>query len=109
MDGADYEIEVGQNLIVEVELAVAENVALDAGKQSEAVEVFVQLSNGRDLGLQFWRVNAVRLDGALAVLCDSQILQPELLRGGRHFFQRVVAVARDSVTMKCAAQLFLLQ
>ena len=39
---------------------------------------------------------------------DSEVLQAEGLRGFRHFFERVVPVARHRVAMKRAAQIFVL-
>ena len=39
MDRGDDVIELGQDFVVEIERAVAEDVAFDAGKESEVVEL----------------------------------------------------------------------
>ena len=46
------------------------------------------------------------LDRAAAVLGDAKIFEAKFLRRPRHFLECVVPVARDGVTMKCAAQIF---
>ena len=53
-------------------------------------------------------VESVRLDRAATVIGDAEIIQTELLRGFRHFFETVVTIAGAGVAMKCAAQIFLL-
>ena len=78
------------------------------GEQTEAVELLVQFANRGDLRAQFGFIDSVRLNRAAAVIGDAEILQAELLRGFRHFFERVVTVARGRVAMKRAAQIFLL-
>src|SRR5436305_14225663 len=100
MNGSDYKIELGQNFVVEIEFGVAKNIALHASKNSEAVRFLVQFPNRRDLRAQFVRIDAVRLNRALAVLRNSQIFQAELLRRRRHFLECIVTVACDGVTMK---------
>jgi hypothetical protein len=47
----------------------------------------------------------VGLDRAAAVLGNAEVLQAELLRGGRHFFERVVAIAGGCMAMERAAQI----
>src|SRR2546423_8805883 len=49
MDRCDDEIELGKNLVIEIEFPAAENVALDAGEQSKAIKLFIELPNRRDL------------------------------------------------------------
>ena len=108
MNGRDHEIQFGQNLIVKIEFAIAKNIALHSCKNPETVRFLVQFPNRRDLRAQLRRIDAVRLNRALAVLGNSQIFQAELLRRCRHFLECIVTVACDGVTMKRAAQIFLL-
>src|ERR1700720_4235836 len=108
MNGSDYEIELRQNFIRKIKRTVAKNVAFDSSKETEGVQLFVQLSNRGDLRDQFFLIEPVRLNLASAVIGNAEILQAERLRGFRHFFKGVVSVARSSVTMKRAPQVFLL-
>src|SRR6266571_3175356 len=62
MNGSDYEIELRQNFIGKIKRAVPKNVAFNSSKETEAVELFVQLSNRRDLREQFFLVEAVGLN-----------------------------------------------
>ena len=48
------------------------------------------------------------LNGTAAVIGNAQILEPKFLGSFSHFIECVVAVAGDGVTMKRAAQIFLL-
>ena len=68
----------------------------------------VQLSNRGDLLEQFFRGNPVALNGAAAVISDTEILQPEFAGGFGHFFECIVTVACHRVAMKRAAQIFFL-
>ncbi len=106
MDRGDDVIEFGQQFVLEIERAVTENVALDAGKEPEVVEVLVELADHRDLGAQPGVIETARLDRTSAVIGDAEILQAELLRRRGHFFQRIAAVARGGMAMKRAAQIF---
>ena len=108
MDGHDHVVELRQNLVRKIERTIAQNVAFDPRKQAEAIELLVQLSNRRNLCAQLRLIDSVRLNRAPAVIGDAEILQAERLRGFRHFFERVVAVARDRVAVKRAPQIFLL-
>src|SRR5437867_2697191 len=69
---------------------------------------FLFNSDRGDLSVQFRFIEAVGLDGTPAVLGNSKIFEAQRLRGFRHFFERVVAVTRCRVTMKCSSQVFLL-
>src|SRR5437773_10917767 len=68
MNGSDYEIELRQNFIWKIQRTVAENVAFNSGKETEAVELFVQLPNRGDLREQFFLIEPVRLNLAAAVI-----------------------------------------
>ena len=106
MDRGDDVIELGQDFVVEIERAVAENVALDAGEEPEVFEFAIELSDRRDLRAQPRGIESARLDRAAAVIGDAEILQAELLRRRGHFLERIVAVARGGVAMESAAQIF---
>ena len=97
MNRSDYEIELRQNFIRKIKRTVPKNVAFHSGKKTEAVELFVQLSNRRDLRQQFFLIKPVCLNLAATVIGNAQILQAERLRSFRHFFQRIVAVACQRV------------
>ena len=106
MDRSHDVIEIGQDVVRKIERAVAENVALDAGKKPEVFEFAVELSDHGDLHAQARLIESVRLDRAAAVFGNAQILQAQRLGRRRHLFERVVSVARGSVAMESAAQIF---
>src|ERR1043166_646065 len=103
MNGGDDEIQLRQQIVRKIKLPVAENVALDAGEKTKAIEFFIQLPNRRDLFAQLRLGQPVALHAAFAMLGDAEVFESELLRRGRHFFERIVTVTRDGVTMNCAA------
>ena len=106
MNGCDDEIELAEHVVTKIERAIAQNVAFDAGENAEcAVELAIQSANRSGLRTEFRRIDAVRLDGTAAVIGDAEILQAELARGGDHFLERVVSVARRRVAMERAAQI----
>ena len=70
MHGSHRVIQFSQNLVTEIERAVAQDVALHSGEQAEALELPVQFSDGRALRAQFRRIQSVRLNGAAAVIGD---------------------------------------
>src|SRR5437773_9616455 len=84
------------------------NVAFNSCKHAKAMQLLVQFPDGGDLEAQFWFVDSMCLDRAAAVVGDAEILQPERLRSFGHLFDGVVSVARSGVTMKCSAQVLLL-
>ena len=59
MHGSDDEIELGQTVVGEIEAAVVQDVALDAGEQRQALESSVQ------------RTNAGRVRRCSAVTCSK--------------------------------------
>src|SRR3954469_11585233 len=106
MNGCDDEIELAEHVVTKIERAIAQNVAFDAGENAEcAVELAIQSANRSGLRTELRRVDAVRLDRAAAVIGDPEILQTELARGGDHFLERVVSIARRRVAMERAAQI----
>jgi hypothetical protein len=114
----DDVVQLGEHFIGEIERAVAQDIAFDTGEDAqtafarptavETVTLFVQLPDGRALRAEARFVEPVRDNGAAAVIGDAEILQAELFRGGGHLFERIAPVARGGVTMKRAAQIFLL-
>src|SRR4051812_32379716 len=105
MDGGDDEIQLRKNFVFKIERAVTQNVALDAGENPEAGESLVEILDRGHLRFQPIKIESVRLNRAAAVIRDAEILQTELLRRRRHFFERVMSIARISVAMKCSAQI----
>src|SRR5438093_10691127 len=95
MDGRDYVVELRQNVVWKIERAFAQNVAFNPSKQAKAIELFVQLSNRCNLCAQLRLIDSMRLNRAAAVIGNAEILQAQRLSGFGHFFERVVAVARD--------------
>src|SRR5450631_1555336 len=72
-------IEFGEELVVEIERATAENIALDSGEESEIIEFAIELSDRGDLRSQPRGIEPARLDRAAAVIGDAEILQSERL------------------------------
>src|SRR5260370_42325190 len=108
MNGGDHVIKLRQNFIRQIERAIAQNVTFNSRKDAKTIQLRVELSNRSDLEAQFCLVDAMCLDRAAAVVGDAQIFQSERLRSFRHLFNGIVSVARSGVTMKCPAQVFLL-
>ena len=46
-------VELGQNIIIKIKRSVAENVAFDTAKQTEAIKLLVQCADRRHLCAQF--------------------------------------------------------
>ena len=49
------------------------------------------------------------LSGAAAMVGNSEVFESQLLCRFRHLFDGIVSVARSGVTMKCSAQVLLLE
>src|ERR1700719_94359 len=91
VNGGDRKIQLGQNLVLEIEFAVTKDVALHTGEESKAIELLVHLPNRGALRVQCGAVDSVGLNRALAVYCIPKRSQAELLRGASHFLQSIVA------------------
>src|SRR5581483_11688724 len=96
------------DFVWKIERTVAENVAFHTRKQAKAAQLFVQRPNTGDLVAELCFIDSMRLSRAAAMVCDSEVLKSELLRSFRHLFDGIVPVAGGGVTVKCAAQVFLL-
>src|SRR5206468_10550083 len=72
------------------------------------MQLLVQFPDGGDLEAQFWFVDSVSLKRAVTVIGDTQIFQSEPLRSFGHLYEGVVSVSRSVVTVKCSAQVFIL-
>ncbi len=100
----DHQIEPRQHLIRQVEVAVFEDVHLDALEQRDAVQLGVESVDLVALFRQLLRIEAVRDGEAARVFGDREILQSQRLGRQRHVAQAVVAVAGPGVRMQVALQ-----
>ena len=106
VDGGDDVIELRQDVVGKIKRTVAEDVALDAGEETEVVELFVELVDHRDLDAQPRHIQPARLDRAAAMIGDPEILETKLLRCRGHFLERTAAVTRGGVAVERAAKIF---
>src|SRR4051812_25365091 len=103
MDRNDNKVELGQNRIRKIERTITENVALNAGEQSEPIECFVQFADSLHLRAQFRLVQSVSLNRAPAMFRDSEILQPKFPGSISHFFEGIMPVTCGGMTVKGAS------
>jgi hypothetical protein len=99
-------VELGQNLVGEVERAVFEDVHLATGKEMRAFELGIQLADLGDLRQQTLFIEAVGLEGRFAVIGDAEVLQAEVVGCLRHLAKGGAAIAGGGVVVKGAAQVF---
>src|SRR4029453_1072523 len=108
MNGRDDVIELCQDFVWKIKRTVAQNVAFHPRKKAKAAQLVIQGPDAGDLEAQLRFVQSMRLGRAAAMVCDPEVLESQLLCSLRHLFNRVVPIACSRVTMKCAAQFFLL-
>src|SRR6266576_3390038 len=73
MDRSDDKIELGQDLIRELERPVSKNVALGPGKEPKSIEALVEFANVRQLNAQPRFIQSMALDCASAMVGDTEI------------------------------------
>ena len=108
MNGRNDVIELCEDFVWKIKRTVAQNVAFHTRKKAKAVQLVIQRPNAGDLEAQLRFVQSMCLDRASAMVCDPEVLESQLLCSFRHLLDGVVPVACGCVTMKCAAQVFLL-
>src|ERR1700682_818678 len=64
-------IKFREDIVVKIELAVAEDIAFDSGEKPEIVEFAIELSDRGDLRSQPRGIEPARLDRATAVVGDA--------------------------------------
>ena len=106
VDGGNDVIEQRQRLVVEIERAVGQDVALGAEEDAEAFlgELRVELLDLLGLLADAFLVEAVGLPLRFAVVGNADVFEAEIHRGFGHRFDRLDAVAPGRVTMERAAQ-----
>ena len=105
VDARLHPVELGQQVVGQVERTVAADVALGAAQEAERRELLV---GGRDLlGLAAHAVGVEAGDGADAdrVVADRQVLVAALARGPAHLQDRRPAVRPGRVAVQVAADL----
>ena len=83
----DHIVELSENIVGEIERPVPSDVTLGAGKETEAMTAFVESPDVLDLGGEALFVQAVGLEGTLAVISDAEVLQAKFLSGCGHLFE----------------------
>ena len=101
----DDEIELGEAVVGEIEPAVGEDVALDAGEQRQSFEAAVQRAHAGRVLERATLVEAVGHGQRLAVVGDGDVLVAQAVRGGGHRLEVVLAVGRGRVHVQVAAQI----
>ena len=98
-----HDIEARQDRVRQVELAVGQDVDLDALQNRDPVELFVQPVDLGDLLRQPSGVEAVGDRHPAAVIRDGDVFIAACLGGGGHLGERSGAVAPGGVGMEVAA------
>ena len=106
VDAGHDVIERRQQLVVEVEPAVGQNVALRPLEDPEPFEPLVQRVDLGQLAAHAVGAEAVGHGQRLRMVGDPQIFQTQHLGRLGHVFQRVVAVALGRVVMKDSNDVF---
>ena len=101
----DDEIELGEAVVGEIEPAVGQDVALDAGEQRQALESAVQRPHAGRVLERAALVEAVGHRQRLAVVGDGDVLMAEAVRRGGHRLEVVPAVGGGRVHVQVAAQI----
>ena len=104
MDRGDDDVELGEAVVGEIERAVGEDVALDAGEQRQALEAAVQRADPGRVCERARLVEAVGHRQRLAVIGDRDVLEAEPVRRCGHRLEVVLAVRRGRVHVQVAAQ-----
>src|SRR6266542_813998 len=91
-----------------IKRTIAQNVAFHTCKEAKTAQLLIQRPNAGDLEAQLRFVQSMCLSRAAAMVCDPEVLESQVLCTFRHLFDRVVPIACSRMTMKCAAQVFLL-
>src|SRR4029077_5261305 len=108
MNGRNDVIELCQDFVWKIKRTVAQNVTFHARKKAKAAQLVIQCPNAGDLEAQLRFVQSMCLRRASAMVCDSEVLESQLLCSFRHLLDGVVPIACGRVTMKRTAQVFLL-
>ena len=95
----DDDVEVGEQVVGQVERSVHEDVDLHAGEQAEGCESLVELRDLVELGPEPVRAQAVGDGQAGGMVGDDQVLVPERHRSPRHRLERCAAVGPRGVGM----------
>ena len=103
--GGDDEIELGEAVVGEVEAAVVQDVALDAGEQRQSFEPAVQRAHAGGVLERAALVEAVGHRQRLTVIGDGDVLVSHAVRGRGHRLEIVLAVGRGRVHVQIAAQI----
>ena len=101
----DDDVELGEAVVGEVEPAVGEDVAFDAGEQRQALEASVQRAHAGGVLERAPLVEAVGHGQRLAVIGDGDVLVSQPVRGRGHRLEIVLAVGRGRVHVQVAAQI----
>ena len=94
----------GEAVVGEIERAVGEDVALDAGQQRQPFEAAVQRADARGVLERAALVEAVGHRQRLAVVGDRDVLVAEPVGGRGHRLERLAAVGLGRVHVQVAAQ-----
>ena len=97
--GGDDEVEGGKDIICVIEIAVVEDIALDAFKDIKGGELFIEGFYFLVLLFDPFFGEAVGVKSALAVIADDHIFQALCDAGAGHFFQTVATVAPRAVAV----------
>ena len=106
MDRRDDIVQIGQQLILEVQTAIGQNVHLRPRQKSDPAQLGVDPMDLLDLlGKPLGRL-AVGDDGRLRVVRDAEELIAPFLRRLGHLFDTGAAVRRGRMRMKIAPDIF---
>ncbi len=98
----DHPVQLGEHLVLIIESAVAEDVALRAGEEHDAFHLVVRIANGGGVFEEAIGVEAVGLDLALGVVRDREERVAERLCGLGHLDDAGGAVAGGGVRVQVA-------
>lgn len=105
MHGYHDQIELREAVVCQVEAAVRQDVALDAGEQRQAVEPAVQRAHPAGVLQRAVLVEPIGHPQRLAVIRDGHVAVTEAVRAGRHRFKIVAAVGGRGVHVQVAPEI----
>ena len=101
--GGDDHVELRENFVVEVELAVFQDVDFDSGEQANAGDALLRGADFFDLRERALFVHAVGDGDGFRVVGERDVLVAEIAAGFAHFLDGIVAVGGGGVHLQVAA------
>ena len=105
MHAGDHDVHLLQHGVGEIELAVGEDVHLDAGHDGDAIGLLVGGTNARNVLLGTLVIETVGEGQILRVIGDGDVLVAALFGRGRHLVDGALPVGFDGMHVHFAANI----